>query len=180
MREQKNQVRSLWKQIRAEITPERRREAEEAADAFFRKLAPRHRYILSYASFSHEFSTLKINRYLCRKKQLLLPRIDKEHIHIHFIDDLELLIPNALGIREPRPEICPEIALSAISAVIVPGLAFDKERHRLGYGKGYYDRLLHQLPASCLFYGLGFKEQISENVLPRAEHDIRLTDLILF
>ena len=180
MFERKSLERKEWKSKRASIPENRRKEAEDTAFLFLQKLAFNHKYILSYSSFSHEFSTKKINHYFCEKKKLLLPRVENDHLHVHFVDHLNDLVPNRLGIFEPSPSTSSEITFSQISVVIVPALAFDKEKHRLGYGKGYYDRLLHQLPQTCQFYGLGFKEQLSDNILPRAEHDIRLTHLILF
>ncbi|MCX7656197.1 MAG: 5-formyltetrahydrofolate cyclo-ligase [Treponemataceae bacterium] len=61
--------------------------------------------------------------------------------------------------------------------IIVPGLAFDKEGHRLGRGKGYYDRFLHQYGAFLFSVGVGLTEQLVPSV-PVDEQDV-LLDLVL-
>jgi 5-formyltetrahydrofolate cyclo-ligase len=84
------------------------------------------------------------------------------------------LQPGRFGIREPR-ETCPIIPLNRLDLVLVPGVAFDLNGHRLGRGKGYYDRLLavHEGPA-C---GVAFDQQIVGQV-PSGPHDVRLSALL--
>ncbi len=78
------------------------------------------------------------------------------------------------GVREPR-ESCPIIPLNRLDLVLVPGVAFDLNGHRLGRGKGYYDRLLatHDGP-TC---GVGFDQQIVGQV-PSGPQDVRLSALL--
>lgn len=73
--------------------------------------------------------------------------------------------------------ILPEESPLEASIVLVPGLAFDSRCHRLGYGKGWYDRLLAQLEIPA--FGIGFSEQKME-ILPTQPHDIPLSGLYLF
>ena len=80
----------------------------------------------------------------------------------------ESLIVDRHGLRIPK---LIEYTLSdAIDAVIVPGLAFDENGHRLGRGGGFYDRFLAQLPASFPTIGLAFGRQIVSRI-PRETHD---------
>jgi 5-formyltetrahydrofolate cyclo-ligase len=78
------------------------------------------------------------------------------------------------GVREPvngKP-----IPVDFIDLVIVPGLGFTANGHRIGRGMGFYDRFLAQpefLGVSC---GLGFEEQIVEN-MPVLDHDVPLSML---
>lgn len=58
-----------------------------------------------------------------------------------------------------------------IDTILVPGVAFDNEGHRLGRGKGYYDRFLAQIPESAVKVAVCFPYQIVEQV-PAEEHDI--------
>jgi 5-formyltetrahydrofolate cyclo-ligase len=60
--------------------------------------------------------------------------------------------------------------LESIDAVIVPGVAFDPQGRRLGYGGGFYDRLLPRLRDDCLRVGVAYDEQLVDE-LPVAEHD---------
>lgn len=78
------------------------------------------------------------------------------------------------GIREPRSH-CARVASGELDLILVPGVAFDLCGHRLGRGKGYYDRLLGGLcSATC---AVAFEEQIVAEV-PVGSHDVRL-DYIL-
>lgn len=80
------------------------------------------------------------------------------------------LKPGAFGIMEPKRKS--SVDDEKIDAVIVPGLAFDIEGHRLGYGLGYYDKLLHRL-ANAARIGLAYGFQVLEK-LPRESHDERM------
>ncbi|MDR1082954.1 MAG: 5-formyltetrahydrofolate cyclo-ligase [Coriobacteriales bacterium] len=67
---------------------------------------------------------------------------------------------------------------SAISALVAPGVAFDKDWYRTGYGKGYYDRYIPHLRKGTPVWGVGFYEQLVEAV-PVTPHDTPLTALII-
>ena len=103
--------------------------------------------VYSYASFRSEVDTWKFNQQvLSDGKILALPKVlGKERMEFYRIDSLDRLIEGYMGIREPGPE-CPLIDWNqteyARGIIVVPGLAFDGEFYRLGYGGGYYDRYL--------------------------------------
>jgi len=107
-------------------------------------------------------------------KRLLLPRVEQatHKLWLHRWDGTpEQLAPGAYGIPEPRPDLPPEDP-SAVDLVIVPGVAFDRRGCRLGYGGGYYDRLLPAL-ALAVKIGLGYGFQLVERI-PDEAHDVRL------
>jgi 5-formyltetrahydrofolate cyclo-ligase len=80
------------------------------------------------------------------------------------------LRPGAFGIREPSPE-CPGISLNRLDLVLVPGVGFTRDGHRLGRGRGYYDRLLADvLGLKC---GVGFDQQLVDTI-PCEPHDVNL------
>ncbi len=84
------------------------------------------------------------------------------------------LVVGQFGIREPAAH-CPAVPLNQLDFVLVPGVAFASDGHRLGRGKGYYDRLLHSVRgATC---GVAFDEQIVGE-LPVEPHDIRLSYIL--
>jgi 5-formyltetrahydrofolate cyclo-ligase len=94
------------------------------------------------------------------------------------VDDLATQLErNNWGIEEPIPTLCTRIDPADIQMALIPAIAFDQAGHRLGYGKGYYDRLLPQLHCPC--YGIGFTEQLVPDSLPVEPHDVALTGLIL-
>lgn len=80
------------------------------------------------------------------------------------------------GIREPMGD-ARQVEPESIDFVLVPGLAFDCEFYRLGYGGGYYDRFLPRLRSGALKIGVAFGFQVLES-LPHDEHDARLEALV--
>ena len=79
----------------------------------------------------------------------------------------------AMGIMEPR--VCSEINTAQVAAI--PGLAFDRDNYRLGYGKGYYDRFLATAQIDVKV-GLAYEWQLVEDVF-RCEHD-QPVDTVIF
>ncbi len=83
--------------------------------------------------------------------------------------DLEQgLAPGPYGIREPTPEL-PAVPLDSIGVVIVPAAVWAEDGFRVGYGGGYYDRFLPQLPHARRI-GLGLELQVVPEV-PHGPHD---------
>jgi 5-formyltetrahydrofolate cyclo-ligase len=106
-------------------------------------------------------------------KPVAVPRVDApaRMLHALVIEDLERDVePGYRGIPEPRADR-PAIPLDRIDWVLVPGIAFDPAGKRLGYGGGYYDRLLPLLPPAAERVAGAFEAQIVERV-PAARHDI--------
>jgi len=78
--------------------------------------------------------------------------------------------PGAFGILEPKVE-APLVEPAAADLVLVPGLAFDEQGYRLGYGGGFYDRLLAHPAVHAAAAGLAFEEQLIAGS-PRGESDV--------
>jgi len=79
------------------------------------------------------------------------------------------LAPGPFGILEPNAQ-APRLEPAAASLILVPGLAFDEQGYRLGYGGGFYDRLLANPEVHATVVGIAFEEQIIER-LPHGESD---------
>ncbi|PTN35995.1 5-formyltetrahydrofolate cyclo-ligase [Desulfonatronum sp. SC1] len=80
------------------------------------------------------------------------------------------LVPGRYDILEPDRQICRLCAPRDADAVLVPALAFDRDGYRLGFGGGYYDRLLSRLDPHILAIGLTFHDTLLDR-LPREAHD---------
>ncbi|GJQ09358.1 hypothetical protein GpartN1_g1149.t1 [Galdieria partita] len=142
------------------------------------------RSVACYVSFSKEVNTSEILRLLLEsQKQCFLPRIqENDTLAFYQADSLEQVFswkPNRWGIREPpvtQPELCLE--RDNLDLVVVPGLAFDTMGHRLGRGKGYYDRFIFKCKQIAkqrgiqppLFVGVALSASMVEKV-PVAEQD---------
>ena len=80
-----------------------------------------------------------------------------------------------MGIREPA--VADIVEPKKVSAWIIPGLAFTRGGKRLGYGGGWYDRLLASAPKAAVKIGVAYSFQIVDD-LPAEQHDIMLTDIV--
>lgn len=173
----KNELRIKFKERRNNLSIERRLKAEEKALDFLLKLTDSHQYILSYSSFKDELSTHKINHHLAMQGKLLLPKITARGLEIFKVDSIEELDANSWGILEPKSKNL--VDFSQISLSLIPALVFDSLNQRIGYGKGYYDRLLSQCK-KCRAIGIGFEEQLYDSLLPQELHDVPLSGVFLF
>jgi 5-formyltetrahydrofolate cyclo-ligase len=93
-------------------------------------------------------------------KVVALPKADKESKTISFFRTTEGsgLIRSALGILEPNPLECDAVSADFETLIIVPLLGFDRQKNRLGYGGGFYDRFLAGRDRLAAM-GAGFSEQ---------------------
>lgn len=130
--------------------------------------------ILLYHSLPDEVDTHAFLAKWYEKKQLLLPVVVGDELELRRFSSPNDLQTGAYNIQEPVGECFN--ALETIELVIVPGVAFDKQGHRLGRGKGFYDRLLPKL-TNAYKLGICFPYQYVEEV-PTDEHDIRMDEVL--
>ncbi len=90
--------------------------------------------------------------------------------------DEECLVAGPMGILEPRANL-PRVEPSEVGVWLVPGLAFTGDGRRLGYGGGWYDRLLAGISAGVPKLGIAYDFQVVDD-LPHAAHDILLTEVV--
>lgn len=103
-------------------------------------------------------------------KKLLFPSVCGDRMVFRRIASLAELIPGPFGIPEP-PSTAREMEASDVDMVVVPGVAFDTCGRRLGYGRGYYDRLLHPWEGEGRFFGLCYDFQVVEKIVDEP-HDV--------
>ncbi len=138
------------------------------------------RTVLLTLPFRSEWDArILVARALATGKTVVLPRVDRELriLALHSIRDPRSDVePGYRGIPEPRLD-CPAVAPEAIEWVLVPGVAFDATGGRLGYGGGFYDRLLPRLPAGVPRVAGALELQIVDHV-PAAPHDCRVDAIV--
>ncbi len=176
----KKEIREKYRCVRKEISPDVRKEADERiADRLFSEPAYREaRFIYCYASLEDEADTHRIIEEALRQgKRVALPRVRGKHrMEFCFIKSPADLRPGFLGIREPGPW-CPKApAPHSETMVLVPGVAFDRNGGRIGYGGGYYDAYLSG-HAQCIKAALAYSAQITAEV-PAEPEDVNV-DMII-
>ena len=128
-----------------------------------------------FVSFNSEVHTHDMIKEALKNKTVIVPKIVHQEIEPSVIIDFDNLIPSGkFGILEPIETM--KIAYKNIDLVLVPGIVFDKEGHRIGYGFGYYDKFLRKVP-KAIKIGLAFDFQVVDKI-PREMHDIPV-DLIV-
>ena len=107
-------------------------------------------------------------------KSVCFPRLENGLIVFVEVVDLCDLQPGQFGVLEPQglTVINPE----CLDLIVVPGVGFDRQGHRIGYGLGCYDRVLAEC-SNAGFMGLAYSFQVVER-LPAEKHDIRLDYLV--
>lgn len=165
----KEEIRKIYLQKRKELAPGQLQDiSEEICENLFKNLHLDDKFISLFLPIERQN---EINTYLIWEKALSLggkvavPKANFEthelkHILFDSEDQLEL---SEWGIPEPKKGKV--IAADRLEFVFVPMIAIDKKGHRVGYGKGFYDRFLKKCSPSCKFIGLhhfDYEEEISD------------------
>jgi 5-formyltetrahydrofolate cyclo-ligase len=173
-------LRERLKQIRAQVTPDM---AEAASQNVWNALSGFHDFknasgIGAFVSLPSEINTFSIlEGSLKTGKKLFLPKTVKDKTHFDFypIHDFKNLTTGAFGVLEPNGNHPAD--WNELDLVLVPGLAFDPQGNRLGFGKGYYDRMLPRLKKTTLVIGVAYTFQIVDQV-PHTSEDFPMKALL--
>ncbi|HZK25475.1 MAG TPA: 5-formyltetrahydrofolate cyclo-ligase [Oscillospiraceae bacterium] len=124
--------------------------------------------IMYFLNFGKEVLTMKmVPQTLAHGKRAVATKtVTKERrMILSEIHDLEAdLEPGLWGIPEPKPEALRPLEPKEIDFVVVPGVAFDLQGNRLGYGGGYYDRFFPQLRDGVPLVAVTFEVQITNGI----------------
>lgn len=181
----KQALRAQLRAARAAMAPEERArcDAAIAAQVVASPAFAQAPVVFSYLSFGAEVETRTIIRAAwAAGKVVALPRVVGPHrLAWYRVDSFEGLVLSAYGIKEPAPDPCRALSVTddTCALALVPGLAFDQEGYRLGYGGGYYDAFLSTFPGVSL--GLCRKAAWFPSLTARgarAPHDVPVTAVI--
>lgn len=181
----KNELRKYYLEKRSTLSQEQFLKLNQGiVDNLFAFLKPsiseiKYLHIYLPIKGKNEIDTLPIIKHLQEnypKLVLVLSKSDFSTFSMeHFVfTDKTFLSENKMGIIEPSNG--EKVPSENIDLVIVPLLAIDKKGHRLGYGKGFYDRFLAQCSNKCLKIGLSYESPI-ESVHPE-KYDFPLDSCI--
>lgn len=125
--------------------------------------------VLAYMDCKNEVETKKVIEQCWKDGKIIaVPKVFGEIMKYYAITSYEDLEDGYFGIREPKYELLQEV-LCENGLMILPGVAFDVERHRVGYGGGFYDRYLEAHP-NMIKIAFAFEFQMFEKV-PFEEFD---------
>ena len=181
METSKKELRNRMKKIRDDISGEEKlRLSERMAESLF--IMPEYKVaenILTYVSFGSEINTNPIIKdALQRGKYVGVPRIDQKTMNFYQIQDLEELSHGFYGILEPDDTHI-EMFEPKSALVIVPGLVFDRNMNRIGYGGGYYDRFLSRpFAQNYLKIAFAFEFQVMDELPFVDPYDVPLDKII--
>lgn len=133
--------------------------------------------LLLFASFRSEVDTREMAiRLINEGKRAVFPKVDGDRrgLLLYEVKDIGELIPGYMGIPEPSVLTDERMAdINGVDVVVIPGAGFDAEGNRIGYGGGYYDRLLSSLTCDVTVVAPAYEEQIIDSV-PSESHDIKV------
>lgn len=175
----KKELRAKYLLIRDKINNK-----EEKSNKIFNKIIRMEEFrnakvVAIYKSFKSEVDTSKLIDFsLNEGKIVALPRIEKNEMKFYRISSLNKeLTKNKFGIEEPQDKKENLINKNSFDLIIVPGICFDIEKNRLGFGGGYYDRYLSNTLLKTI--GICFEEQILyDGLLPISNTDIKIGKII--
>jgi len=134
--------------------------------------------VLTFVGFGTEVDTRPLLETLKQdSKTTVVPYCQHNDLHLFRLLEFTDLAPGIWGILEPKTALWAlsshAITVGEIDLFLVPGLAFDRRGGRLGYGKGYFDRLLTRAREDATIVGVGFNCQMFDEV-PMLPHDVRM------
>ena len=138
--------------------------------------------VMFYLSKHYEIDTHEmVDEAIAMGKKVVVPITLKEENTLkpsELKDREKELIKGHYGIHQPGEEHIRPVPLEEVDVMVVPGLAFDKNGHRLGHGGGYYDRFLEKAPPSVFTVGLAFDFQLVDE-LPLHATDIPIDKVLI-
>jgi 5,10-methenyltetrahydrofolate synthetase len=139
------------------------------------------RTVLATMAIGSEWNTrLFLDRARADGKAIVLPRITAppRHLELHVVPDLDHdLLPGIWNIPEPNPARCERVEITGVDFAVVPALCVDYDGYRIGYGAGYFDRLLTPRTAAT-FCAVALPAAFVVERLPHEAHD-QVLDLIV-
>ena len=154
----------LWRSYTASITE------TVISHPFFQEAS----VIYSYVDYRNEVGTRAMIEAAWKSgKNVAVPKVEGDEMSFYYISHWDDLEEGYKGILEPTDTT---IALDDSGLIIMPGAAFDKNRNRIGYGKGFYDKFL-QKHSGFHTIALGFSCQIVDYI-PTDNYDMKPQVLI--
>lgn len=172
--ELRNYIRNLKTKIPAETVLKQSKEITVLLEKH--PLFIKAKTILLYYALPDEVQITPIIDKYSRIKQIILPVVKQNDLELHYYLGENSLKKGAFNIMEPEtPQF---FDWEKIDLAIIPGMAFDSNGNRLGRGKGYYDRLLQNMPPKVYKIGICFNFQYFPSI-PTTPLDIKMDEVLI-
>jgi 5-formyltetrahydrofolate cyclo-ligase len=184
MQEKKQSLRKSMLSLRESLDPAVRKEQDSSILERLLQL-PEYRNaktVLGYMNFGSEFaSELWVACAIKEGKRVALPRVNRhtDRLDLFIVEDLEnQLEEGCWKIREPMVERCERLnAINEVEFALLPGIAFGRNGARLGYGGGFYDKLLAGCSARPLLAAAAYSLQVMD-ALPQEKTDVGINLIV--
>lgn len=138
--------------------------------------------VLIYISIRSEVDTRPLIDQLLndQSKRVYVPYCDGDQLGVFPLENWDQLETHSFGLLEPKSALLDSVDQDkplSIDLTVVPGVAFDDSLNRLGYGKGYYDRLLSQTLPQTYRLAIAFEDQILKSI-PTDKYDIPMHEVM--
>lgn len=179
---EKQKLRKIFMDMRDHMTEE---DLQHKNQLIYEKLVHSTLYhqcksIFTYVSMGNEVDTKKIiNQGLMNGKIIGVPKVypKKKEMIFSKIESLDELVPGHFNVLEPREECIQLLESNQDTLLLVPGLIFDKNKNRIGYGGGYYDRYLATIKGALKIIGVGYDFQLID-CIPSDPYDVPLDAIV--
>ncbi|MBR1838557.1 MAG: 5-formyltetrahydrofolate cyclo-ligase [Bacteroidaceae bacterium] len=175
---EKSDLRQYIRQLKHTVAPEQLCDYSKQlatmleAHPWFREAT----HVMLFASLPDEPDTRYILEKYAATKRLYLPAVVGEDIEVRPYRATSTMEVGPYAISQPLSETLTD--LTCLELIVTPGVAFDRQGHRLGRGRGYYDRLFARPDVQARRLGYAFPFQIVDNV-PAHVHDIPMHDVLI-
>lgn len=162
----KQKAREQMRRLRKELSHEEREEKNQLIFQHVMQMEAmkNQSYFFPFVSYGTEVDTIRIIEKVLQEKRMkvAIPRVKEKEMDFYQITSMEELSKGYQGILEPVTQKC---VLAAEGVMLLPGLAFDKKKNRVGYGGGYYDRYLKRCQKeNIITIALAFDFQIVDKI----------------
>lgn len=179
----KNEIRKMCLDFRNNILND---EVELKSKKIINKLLKMEEYkksntVFVYMDFKKEVQTISlIKKMISEGKHVIVSYTDTKNtelvlFRLHNIE--KDLVVSPFGYLEPKKENRIPVNIKDIDLILVPGVAFDRELNRIGFGKGYYDKILNDRRNDAKAIAIAYEFQVLDRI-PYEEHDIKM-DIII-
>lgn len=173
----KKELRRQIREQKRAMTPEEIESASQKLKEFFLETEQYRvaKTVYGYLPYNQEVRTVPIlEQALADGKRVAVPKVYGDEMRFIYLNDLTRVAVSDFGIPEPVED--GPVADDPTALVLMPGLAFDKEGHRIGYGGGFYDKFLAEEPEHPTI-ALCYTFQVV-NELPTEEFDIPVDQVL--